>query len=70
MREGSRVSKRRTFITVFVSGFFCMFAFAALDGEWPDYSAAKWLIFVGGLVVLALVFIAVEALFLARGQDS
>ena len=64
------MSKKRTFASVFTSGFFSLIAFSALDDERPDYSATEWLIFIGGLAVIAVAFIAIEARFRAKDSDS
>jgi uncharacterized membrane protein YdcZ (DUF606 family) len=64
------MSKKRTLATVFTSGFFSMIVFSALNGERPDYSATEWLIFIGGLAVIAVAFIAIEGRFRAKDSDS
>jgi hypothetical protein len=60
------MSKKRTFAVVFICGFFSLFSFAALDGNWPNFSVASFLVFVGGLVVIALGFIWLESMYESR----
>lgn len=60
------MSKKRAFAIVFISGFFSMLAFAALDGRWPDFSLTGFLLFVGGLSVISLASIGIESMYESR----
>lgn len=55
------MSKKRTFAVVFISGFFSVFAFAALDDSWPNFSLLRFLGLVGGLAVIGLAGIGFES---------
>jgi hypothetical protein len=64
------VSKTRTIIVIAVCGFFPLFWNAALDRDWPDWRLQHWLVYVGGLVVIALVALVVDSIVAARRERS
>ena len=60
------MSKKRTFAVVFISGFFSVLAFAALDGSWPNFSLLGFLGLSSGLAVIGLAGIGFESRYESR----
>jgi len=56
------VGAKRMFLIFLICGIFTLLVSAAFDREWPDHSAREWLVYVGGLVVIAVAFTVAERL--------
>jgi uncharacterized membrane protein len=64
------MSKMRTVSTFLLCGFGTLVLNAVVEGEWPDYRARFWLVFITGLVVMAVVWIMIESVVAAKKRDS
>jgi len=60
------MSLKRTLAIAFICGVFSILVDAAFDGRWPHHSPGGWLVFAGGLVVIALGFHVAEAIYESR----
>jgi hypothetical protein len=64
------MSRKRSLAIVLVCGFFSVLVNAAFDGSWPDFSLARFLVFIGGLVVISFGFNVLQAKYDARKSST
>ena len=60
------MAKTRSLVFILFCGFLPMLYDRVVDGQWPDWSLAKWTVFLGGLVVIAIAFIVGESWYAKR----
>lgn len=69
-RKDATVSWPRSLVVVLLTGFFSVFAGAAWDHEWPQHSAQWWLVFIAGLLVIAVITTVAESVYLAQRREA
>lgn len=64
------MSTTRSFLMCFSVGFLIVSVFTLINGAWPDFGVVAWLVFVAGLVVIAVVPLPLRVPFLHRDNES